>query len=146
MSGKAIILVAAMGAVAFIVYQKTRSAPALAQSAPVPTRNVNGDMWSKILGEGAWKLLTGGALANGTQAFVMNDGYGRVTTSDGKPIGSGDFLTDWVSTATGLPNEYYADPYATQNMGLSSGFDALQESTAQFSDYQDNGGYRPSWQ
>lgn len=153
---KQLVVLAAVGAVAFIVYQKQKTAMAangrpLAASAPVPSRNVNSDMWAAILGAGAWRNLIGGATNSGTQAFTVTDGYGRITTSDGVPVGSGDHLTDWVSANTGLPNEDYLDPYWNQNLGLSSGFDGQQTAGSVFGDYQDystNGGtikYEPSW-
>ena len=123
MSDKNLMVLAAVGAVAFIVYQKQKTAAVAAvRSAPVPSRNVNGDMWSALLGAGAWRNLIGGATNNGTQAFTMTDGYGRVTTSDGVPIGSGDYLSDWVSANTGLPATYaddVANPYLLSDLGLS---------------------------
>lgn len=105
---KQIIVVAALGAVAFMVYQKTKAEVATRPVTQAPTDqpsvNVNGDMWAKILGSGAWKQLLGGTEANGAQAFVMRDWLGRPVTSDGVPVGSGDYLSDFVTYSTGLPS------------------------------------------
>jgi transcriptional regulator of nitric oxide reductase len=118
---KDIILLAAIGAAVFLVMKKQATAATAqavaaggaltnAQKAamgliytPQQTQvaNVNGDMWARLLGDG-WRNLVGASNKDGTQAFVTNS-YGQVTTSDGKPIGSGDPVADFANVIGGVP-------------------------------------------
>lgn len=110
MSNKNIVLVAAIGA-AVVLVMKKQAAPAGAVAKPGATvsRNVNGDMWGRLLGTGWKNLMDSAALksaARGFDPFVMSDGYGGLFTSDGVPVSSGDPLQDFVVKNTGLPALY----------------------------------------
>lgn len=115
---KDIILFAAIGAAVLIVVKKQAVATATTYGAPMTeaqkiaagllpskaqgiTANVNGDMWARLMGEG-WRNLIGAQNADGTKAFVTNS-FGQVTTSDGKPIGSGDPIADFANVIGGVP-------------------------------------------
>lgn len=115
---KDIILFAAIGAAVLLVMKKQAVAHAATSGAPMteaqkiaagllPTKqqnitaNVNGDMWARLLGEG-WRNLVGAQNPDGTKAFVTNS-FGQVTTSDGKPIGSGDPIADYANVIGGVP-------------------------------------------
>jgi hypothetical protein len=115
---KDILLFVAIGAAVFLVVKKQAVAATTTQGAPMTeaqkiaagllpskaqniTANVNGDMWARLLGDG-WRNLIGAQNADGTKAFVTNS-FGQVTTSDGKPIGSGDPLADFSNVIGGVP-------------------------------------------
>lgn len=113
MSKEKLILVAAVGVAALMILPKLRAqfagagGPRLGAAAPVPSNNVNNEMWTKLLG-GAWSDImryngqsTSGY--NGQQPFVMRDAYsGLYRTSDGKPLYTGDGATDFMIANTGL--------------------------------------------
>ncbi|MYN45795.1 hypothetical protein GTP23_12130 [Pseudoduganella sp. FT93W] len=63
------------------------------------TANVNGDMWTRLLGDG-WRNMVSAQNSDGTRKMVVND-WGQVTTTDGKPIGSGDPVAD-IMNADGV--------------------------------------------
>lgn len=160
MSAKTVIVLAALGVAGFMVYQKTRAGtmarPVTQAPTNQPSMNVNSDMWAKILGDGAWMNLLGTSNGSGGQAFTMTDGYGRYTTSDGVPIGSGDYLSDFVSANTGLPSlvdEYYGralydstDDLVTGNWTTNGGVSPLDELRAGSAPMDFYGsGTAPSW-
>jgi hypothetical protein len=136
---KDIILFAAIGAAVLLVMKKQAVAAAVTQGAPMteaqkiaagllPTKaqnitaNVNGDMWARLMGEG-WRNLLGAQNADGTKAFVTNS-FGQVTTSDGKPVGSGDPIADYANIIGGVPVAM-PTPYtdALFPISTSTGFD-----------------------
>lgn len=123
---KQIIILGALGAVAFMVYQKTKtggaSRPVTQAATDLPSKNVLGDMWSKLLGTPTWKNMLGATEANGSQAFIMRDWLGRPVTSDGVPIGSGDYLYDSVTMLAGQDALPLIDEY--RGMGL---YDSVQD-------------------
>lgn len=77
---KEILMLAFLGAVLWHISQKNAAAePALSRSAPIADKNLNDDMWSRLMGD-AWTSLRGGSAA----------------TSDGKPTYSGnDSVDQW---------------------------------------------------
>jgi hypothetical protein len=148
---KEIILVAAIGAAVLLVIQKqaqarnAASGPALAaggmtaaqlQAAGLmytpenrPTANVNGDMWTRLLGTG-WQYLQNAQNADGSPAFLKNI-FGQVTTTDGKPVSDRDPIAYYSPIVEGLNQDSYAPDY----LGSISQFDFLL----------DGGGDRMGW-
>lgn len=149
MSANGLVLLAAVGVAGFVIYKKmgtpaAAARPSTGSAAPLPTRNVMGDQFAALMGS-AWRNMVNGVTDTGRQAFTMTDGYGRTVTSDGKPIGTGDYLEDWVMANTGLPATYtqdVANPYLLGDLGFGGGTEGLADNKPQFSDYQDyaNGG------
>lgn len=115
---KNLILVAAIGAAVLLVVSKQASA---AKGPPMTTAqkqaagllytapqtqsvNVNGDMWTRLLGDG-WRNLAGAQNADGTAAFLKRGMFGQVTTSDGKPVGGEDPGAGYFDVLAGLPSD-----------------------------------------
>lgn len=138
-NAKGAIILAGAGLAAFLVWQKSQAKRTAGPLAPQPIRNVNGDMWSRILG-GAWSQIIGGAKTGGGQAFTMTDGYGRIMTSDGKPIGSGDPLSDWMAVNLGLPSLIDANNRQS-DFTMSAPYDSVQDLTT--GEWTTNGGVSP---
>lgn len=84
---KNIILIGGVAAIAVLMLNKARAqtAPAASMSAPVPTRNVQSELWGSLLGVG-WKALTSAQNPDGSPAFLMKNWLGQTTTSDGKVV------------------------------------------------------------
>lgn len=144
MSGNGLVVLAAVGVAGFVIYKKMSGAaaptrPTTGTAAALPTRNVMGDMWSRILG-GAWTQALGAAKATGGQAFVMRDQFGRVVTSDGKPVGSGDPLSDWMGVNLGLPSLIDANNRQS-DFTMSAPYDSVQDLTT--GEWTTNGGASP---
>jgi hypothetical protein len=82
------LLLALVAAGVFVMMKRTAAtatkAPVL---APTPTKNVNDQLWSSLLG-GSWKLLTDAQNSDGSPAFLMKNWLGQTVTSDGKPVGA----------------------------------------------------------
>lgn len=123
---KNLILLAAIGAAVMLVLQKQAQAAAATTatttSSNPKTVNVNGDMWTRLLGAG-WLNLTGAQNPDGSPAFLMNN-WGQVTTSDGKPVDGGDPIAAWTAANVGLPTptdntDYAASLFPTLGSGLS---------------------------
>lgn len=100
-----LMLIGALGIAALIVLPKlkAKSAPAAATATP-KTQNVNNEMWTKLLG-GAWTQLiqaNGGSGAGATPFIVKNAFTGLFSTSDGKPLYTGDGGEDYMIMNTGL--------------------------------------------
>jgi hypothetical protein len=110
-------LLAAVGAAAYMLIAKSGAAGAVRPIAAPPSMNVNSDMWTRILG-GAWKQLEGTQTQGGSLSFLKKTFGGQVTTSDGKPIGSGDPIADWINVNTGLNGEVYGgeDPFVVNDL------------------------------
>lgn len=100
-----------IAAAAVAIYLMTKNKTAIAATRPAVaggSKNINGDMWARLLGSGWQNLLQSGAskgTANGTP-FVMSDGYGGLFTSDGTPVGTNDPIANWMAKDTGLPALY----------------------------------------
>jgi hypothetical protein len=87
MSNKDILLLAVVG-VGAVMYLNRKRAPTQIVSRPTSqnanTTNVNGDMWSKLLGVG-WNALMS-SNGDGSSPFTMKNAMGQDVTSDGKPV------------------------------------------------------------
>lgn len=96
-----VLLAVAIGAAVFLVVQKQAKAntntinpggtvkvltPAQQAAGMQQSTSINADMWSRLLGS-SFKDLAAGSAAIGKNIF------GQLTTSDGKPINSGDPLS-----------------------------------------------------
>ena len=86
MNNNILLLGAAVAAVLVLNKAKAKTAPAGSASAPAAMTNLNGQMWSSLLG-GAWKLIPDAQNADGSLAFLKTNWLGQVVTSDGKPVG-----------------------------------------------------------
>lgn len=84
---KQILLIGGVAALAVLMLNKARAqtAPAGTYSAPIPTRNVQTEMWGSLLGTG-WKALTAAQNPDGSPAFLMRNWLGQTTTSDGRVV------------------------------------------------------------
>jgi hypothetical protein len=110
MKKNAVLLIAAVAG--FYLYtqgNKARANGGMARvgttsASPVATKNLNADMWSRLLGNG-WRSLLQGNAANGvdTPPFVMRNPFGQIVTSDGTPVYSGDTADVYNQSQLGLP-------------------------------------------
>jgi hypothetical protein len=115
---KNLILVAAIGAAVMLVLSKQSQAAA---GAPMTTAqkqaagllytppqtqsvNMNGDMWTRLLGDG-WRNLAGAQNSDGSAAFLKKNIFGQVTTGDGKPVGGEDPGAGYFDVLAGLPSD-----------------------------------------
>jgi|GEM_PF-5641876 hypothetical protein len=90
-NSKNVLLMAALmvGAVIYMKKAKASSGPSgtvKALNKQEEARNINDPMWTGLLG-GAWKALKTAQTKDGSAAFLKRDFLGRITTSDGKPVG-----------------------------------------------------------
>jgi hypothetical protein len=86
MNKNMIFILAAAGAVLMMSKQARATAPAGSASRPIPSTNVNDQLWTSLLG-GGWKMLRDAQTDSGTAAFLKRNFLGQVVTSDGKPVG-----------------------------------------------------------
>lgn len=115
---KNILLLGAIGAAVLMVLSKQSAA---ANTAPMTTAqkqaagllytapqtqsaNVNGDMWTRLLGDG-WRNFASAQNADGSAAFLKNNSLGQVATSDGKPVGGDDPVAAFMQTMSGMPSD-----------------------------------------
>jgi hypothetical protein len=134
---KNILLLAAIGGAVLLVLQKQTLAAAAAKPQQpqiyrppnTQTVNMNGDMWTRLLGDG-WRNLTNGQNADGSAAFIKNV-WGNITTGDGKPVGGEDPIANYTQVAAGLPD----GAYPADLLGTISPFDK----------YLDGGGELLGW-
>jgi hypothetical protein len=130
---KNIILLAAIGAAVLLVVRKQAQAASQATGgmdpgqrmtnaqlaaagllySPAQTKmvNANGDMWTRLMGDG-WRNLTSAQNPDGSAAFLKNM-FGQVTTGDGKPVAGDDPIAAYMQTAAGLPVATGADLLAS---------------------------------
>lgn len=116
---KDLILMAAIGAAVLLVLSKQaqaagsavamttaqKQAAGLLYTAPqTQSANVNGDMWTRLLGDG-WRNLVGAQNTDGTAAFLKKNMFGQVTTGDGKPVGGEDPGAGYFNVLAGLPSD-----------------------------------------
>lgn len=97
-----LLLAAVIGAAVFIVVKKQGQAAVLkqpAQTSPVITTNMNGDMWTRLLGKGFVSVA-----GSGTASGIMKNLFGQLSTSDGKPIGGSDPLAGFIPVNVGAPS------------------------------------------
>jgi hypothetical protein len=112
---KNILLLAAIGGAVLLVLSKQSQAAAppmttaqkqaagLLYTAPqTQSANMNGDMWTRLLGDG-WRNLTAAQNSDGTAAFLKKNIFGQVTTGDGKPVSGGDPLAAYTQVLAGVP-------------------------------------------
>lgn len=117
MSNNALLAVA-IGAAVFLVVQRQAQAgtttaggvkvvtPAQVNAGRQQSANVNADMWKRLLGS-SWGDMAAGA------AGIAKNAFGQATTSDGKPISTGDPLGFYyqlqAGDATELPGSLIED-------------------------------------
>lgn len=102
-----VLLAVAIGAAVLLVVQKQARAstvnpggtvkvltPAQQAAGMQQSTNVNSDMWTRLLGN-SWKELAAGSASIGKNIF------GQMTSSDGKPISSGDPLSFYYHLQAG---------------------------------------------
>jgi hypothetical protein len=87
MSKDAILLIAVAAGAFMVMKSKAATAAKPVAVAPAPTKNVNDQLWTSLLGEG-WKMLKSAQNSDGSPAFLMKNWLGQTVTSDGKPVGS----------------------------------------------------------
>ncbi|WP_373986995.1 hypothetical protein [Duganella sp. BuS-21] len=99
-----LLLAAAIGAALFLVVKKQAQAGAVAQGtaprsyvSPPQVKNLNGDMWKSLLGQGFVS-----AAGSGTSGLIKNI-FGQLSTSDGKPVGGADPRAGFIPVLTGNP-------------------------------------------
>lgn len=124
---KNILLIAAIGAAVLMVVKKQASAKAVPTGSgaamtvadkqryglmytpqQTQTANVMGDMWTRLMGDG-WRNMVKAQNEDGSRAMIVND-WGQVTTTDGKPVGSGDPVVDFMDAEgvnLAMPYENY---------------------------------------
>lgn len=142
MSAKGMIVLGAVGVAGFLVFQKMKAGTTTAArpgttGSTLPAMNMNGDMWGRLMG-GAWSQLLNASTGSGP-AFVMKDQFGRVVTSDGRPVGSGDYLTDYITMQTGLPA--LIDEYGGSDLTRPALYDSVNDLTT--GNWTTNGGVSP---
>jgi hypothetical protein len=114
-----LILLAAIGAAVLLVVKKQAQSAGMTvaqkQQAGLlytpqqqQSVNMNGDMWSRLLG-GGWQNLVSTQYSDGSPAFLKNV-WGQVTTSDGKPVDGGDPMAAYIAASTGLPATTHEGP------------------------------------
>ena len=126
MNNNVLLIAAGVGAALFLMGRK--NAIAAAQSAPIASKNLNSDMWSRILGDG-WRNLVNAQNDDGSRAFVMKNRVGQIVTSDGVPISSGDAIGDWLQATLGFSDQSAApavDNGYTGLFPLTSSIDPFQ--------------------
>lgn len=115
---KNFLLLGAIGAAVLMVLSKQSQAAAAAPmttaqkqaagllyTAPqTQSANMNGDMWTRLLGDG-WRNLAGAQNSDGTAAFLKRNIFGQVTTGDGKPVGGDDPLAAYTQVLAGVPTD-----------------------------------------
>lgn len=115
---KNILLLAAIGGAVLLVLSKQsqaagaapmttaqKQAAGLLYTAPqTQSANMNGDMWTRLLGDG-WRNLAGAQNSDGTAAFLKRNLFGQVTTGDGKPVGGEDPLATYTQVLAGVPTD-----------------------------------------
>jgi len=109
---KNVLLFAAIGAAVLLVVNRSAKAAPTGSGAAMTNAdkqkygllytpeqrqmaNVNGDMWTRLLGDG-WRNMVSAQNSDGTQKMIVND-WGQVTTTDGKPISTGDPVADYMN-------------------------------------------------
>jgi hypothetical protein len=104
MNKNALMITALVAAALIVMKKKAANAATLPASssgsiaAGQPSRNVNSDMWARLLGDG-WRTMVSAQNSDGTAAFLKKNFFGQVTTSDGVPVADGDpYGTDYLST------------------------------------------------
>jgi hypothetical protein len=110
---KDIILITAIAIAAVLVMGKQKQAAGAGMTAAQKaaagltysaaqqqSANMNGDMWTRLLGDG-WRTMVSAQNSDGSAAFLKNI-FGQVTTSDGKPVASGDPVANYVDAVAGF--------------------------------------------
>lgn len=123
---KNILLLAAIGGAVFLVLQKQAQAATTTAATPAKTTtpatvNVNGDMWARVLGS-TFAGFINSAAPGSTSTFLKNT-WGQITTSDGKPVYTGDPLSDFGQASPGLSSgnvDYVGQMFPNLDTGLEN--------------------------
>lgn len=112
------LAVAALVLVPKIANAQAIKKPAGSASKPIVNKNVNDDMWARLLGNG-WKNIREAQNDDGTRAFLKKNAAGQIVTSDGKPVNTSDPVIDYLQTNLGFTEEqvsYENSFFATKAM------------------------------